>query len=112
MYFCCRNIFVSNISKQQQTVKNYIKNGLRFKTVANTRKCMYTLPKITTITGTITSGLLLKLYVNSKVLCDGEKTRLVGLSRNDGKDLKFDWSMFWFYLKPHIWYFIAAIVVC
>lgn len=46
---------------------------------------------------------------NNYVLCDN-KTRLVGYQNISVKKVAFDWTKFWKYLRPHILYFIAAII--
>lgn len=47
--------------------------------------------------------------MSRRVLCEAPKTRLTTYAKKADNN-KFDWSKFWCYLRPHIWYFLAAIV--
>nr|CAH7741672.1 unnamed protein product [Callosobruchus chinensis] len=58
-------------------------------------------------------GLASAAFINviidrNKALCQ-PKTRMAGYRTVSDKNLRFDWKKFWTYLRPHIWYFIAAI---
>ncbi|KAJ8976437.1 hypothetical protein NQ317_008471 [Molorchus minor] len=35
---------------------------------------------------------------------------MAGYQKDTDRELLFDWKLFWAYLKPHLWYFIAAII--
>lgn len=73
---------------------------------------IFVIPKLVTIGVTLTSGTVLHIIINkNKVQCQAKKTRMAGYQAGSDKDLKFDLKLFWAYLKPHILYFIAAIVV-
>lgn len=47
--------------------------------------------------------------MSRRVLCEAPKTRLTTYAKK-ADSAKFDWSKFWYYLQPHILYFLAAIV--
>lgn len=66
---------------------------------------------LTTFGVTLTGGSIIKLYLSRNVvLCEAKKTRMVGYTNPSEMNAKFDWIRLWTYLRPHFWYFIAAIV--
>lgn len=60
--------------------------------------------------GFLTGGIALIISKN-KVLCKAKTTRMVGYNNLSDKQSKFDWKMFWQYLKPYLRHFILAILV-
>lgn len=60
----------------------------------------------------IASGAVVRIVIDkNKVLCEKKKSRMAGYRKSSDEHLKFDWKLFWLYVRPHIWYLIAAIVV-
>ncbi|XP_063695488.1 mitochondrial potassium channel ATP-binding subunit [Culicoides brevitarsis] len=56
------------------------------------------------------TGISLALHLrNQNLVVECQASRLKGL-RQSQKDIKFDWRLFWTYLKPHLAKFLAAIV--
>lgn len=76
-------------------------------------KPTFTFSTITKISLGLASGSLVKVYCQKWVFCEEKATaiRLVGYKAFKDDHLKFDWKKFWEYLRPHIWYMIAAIAV-
>nr|XP_022903313.1 ATP-binding cassette sub-family B member 8, mitochondrial [Onthophagus taurus]XP_022903314.1 ATP-binding cassette sub-family B member 8, mitochondrial [Onthophagus taurus]XP_022903315.1 ATP-binding cassette sub-family B member 8, mitochondrial [Onthophagus taurus] len=74
-----------------------------------TKTSLYTFPHITNICLVISGGSLVQIYLN-KVDCDARRTRMSHYRSSKDDHLRFNWSKFWSYLKPHIWYLIAAII--
>ncbi|KAK9728533.1 ABC transporter [Popillia japonica] len=70
----------------------------------------FTVPRIRNICLVLSGGALVQIYLSNKVLCAPKHSRLAGYRDGTDKDLRFDWKKFWSYLKPQIWYFIAAII--
>ncbi|KAF5270865.1 hypothetical protein FQA39_LY08310 [Lamprigera yunnana] len=73
-------------------------------------RCTFTIGTLSNIGFALASGTAIKLYWNNKVFCDSSKNRLVGFRTYDDKNLQFNWKRFWSYVKPHVWYLIAAIL--
>ncbi|KRT82824.1 ABC transporter ATP-binding protein, partial [Oryctes borbonicus] len=71
---------------------------------------IFTLPKIRNICIALSGGTLVQIYINNKVSCATKHSRLAGYKDGADRDLRFDWKKFWSYLRPQIWYFIAAII--
>ncbi|XP_072391053.1 mitochondrial potassium channel ATP-binding subunit isoform X2 [Diabrotica undecimpunctata] len=91
----------------QAHIKNYISRTVSQKPVPKS----FIPSKVTTFGVTLTGGLIIKLYISRNgVLCEAKKTRMAGYENKLDKNVKFDWARLWMYLKPHIWYFLAAIV--
>jgi ATP-binding cassette subfamily B (MDR/TAP) protein 8 len=77
----------------------------------STKKSNFKIPTCTKIAIALTSGGILQVTViSNKVLCNAQHTRMTTYKKFSEKEQKFDWNRFWHYLKPHLWYFIAAIV--
>lgn len=72
---------------------------------------VYTFSKLAKISIVLASGTLANLSYKKWVSCEKPSTRLTGYIVHDDKNLKFDWHKLWLYLRPHIWYIIAAIFV-
>ncbi|XP_056646697.1 mitochondrial potassium channel ATP-binding subunit isoform X1 [Diorhabda sublineata] len=66
---------------------------------------------LTTFGVTLPGSLIIKVHLSRNVvLCEAKKTRMVGYENPSERNAKFDWIRLWTYLRPHIWYFIAAVV--
>lgn len=79
--------------------------------IRNNRPTLPTFPTITKVALTLSGGSIVQIVLTRNLaVCEAKKTRLAGY-RNVGKESKFDWSLFWSYIRPHIWYLIAAIAV-
>lgn len=63
-----------------------------------------------TTMGILSGGAALIISKN-QILCKAKTSRMVGYRSVSDRNLKFDWKMFWSYLKPYIGYFIAAVCV-
>ncbi|KAJ8926034.1 hypothetical protein NQ315_009889 [Exocentrus adspersus] len=105
------NTFRFPLLKEYRTLRpNYFQNTKNF--VANSpklRRNNLTFPKLTVIGIAIASGGIARLSLQ-KVLCEApKKTRMSGYRKSSDDSLKFDWKLFWSYIRPHIWYLIAAI---
>ncbi|XP_066249380.1 mitochondrial potassium channel ATP-binding subunit-like isoform X2 [Euwallacea similis] len=76
----------------------------------NTKENYKILPKL----GLFVTGCgIIKLYLNTtnnRSYCEARHSRLAGYQTNDGTNIKFDYKLFWLYLKPHIWSFVTAIL--
>lgn len=79
--------------------------------IRNNQASLPTFPTITKVALTLSGGSIIQIVLSRNlVLCEPKKTRLAGF-RHVGKEAKFDWSLFWHYIRPHIWYLLAAIAV-
>ncbi|XP_063919277.1 mitochondrial potassium channel ATP-binding subunit-like isoform X1 [Zophobas morio] len=56
-----------------------------------------------------TGGILHVTLLNSKALCKAKNTRMSTYRVSSDNQQKFDWRQLWHYLKPYIWYLVAAI---
>lgn len=76
-------------------------------------KPTFTFSTVTKISLGLASGSLVKVYCQKWAFCQEKTTatRLAGYKASKDDHLKFDWKKFWQYLRPHIWYLIAAIAV-
>ncbi|XP_018566195.1 ATP-binding cassette sub-family B member 8, mitochondrial [Anoplophora glabripennis] len=89
-----------------QTTKNHVTNAPK-----THFKPIFTFPKITVIGIAIASGAVVQIVVHKNTaLCEKKGSRMAGYRKSSDKHLKFDWKLFWLYVRPHIWYLIAAIV--
>lgn len=75
-------------------------------------KPVFTFKKIGNICLVLSGGVVAQIYFNSKVVCKEKHSRLAGYRDGGDKHLKFNWKKFWVYMRPEIWYFIAAVIVC
>lgn len=103
--FYNNKLLFSRLATKNRSFNNYVVDGIKSsgskKSIFNTK----------TLKLTLTSGLLVKLYISRNVvLCEAGKTRLKGYEHSQ-KNIKFDWARLWNYLRPNIWYFLAAVVV-
>lgn len=106
-----RNLVLSNSCKTKywDKYKLFHNNSLKYNN--SSPKPSFKKPKWTKITLAITTGGILQIVlINNKALCEIKKTRMTTYKKSEN-NLKFDWKLFWEYLKPHIWYFIAAVAV-
>lgn len=72
----------------------------------------FTFPKVTVIGIAITSAAVVHITLHkNKVLCEPRKSRMAGYRKTSDEHLRFDWKLFWTYVRPHIWYLLAAIAV-
>lgn len=111
------HVIKTSLSNTSNIWKNYVKQNVikvakNFPTIhhglqTSTKINFGTLTKVGLSLSSIAS---LQLCYKHVVFCEAKKTRLVGIVRDYDKELKFDWKRFWFYLLPHIWYLIAAII--
>lgn len=92
------NNFFKNISKHNELKNAKYKNSFSFGTV-------------TKIGISISGATLVNLYLNNNAFCEAKANRMAGYKREIERNTNFDWNRFWLYLKPHIWYFIAAVFV-
>ncbi|CAH2004101.1 unnamed protein product [Acanthoscelides obtectus] len=105
------NTFRHTILQQCRSTRPTYYNNIRkafFHAPSKTRvsKCA---PKIIPIGLSLAGGAFVNVMISrNKVLCE-PKTRMAGYRTVSDKNLRFDWAKFWTYLRPHIWYFIAAI---
>lgn len=109
-----RHSLTKNVYSQRSVNFNHYKNTLyrTGKSQSPSNKTNFTFPKVTTISLTLTGGAIVQLALNKKdVFCDKKKTRLATYRHGTDKSVSFNWAKFWSYLKPHLWYFIAAIAV-
>ncbi|XP_019865042.1 mitochondrial potassium channel ATP-binding subunit [Aethina tumida] len=107
-----RHSLTKNVYSQRSVNFNHYKNSLyrTGKSQGPSNKTNFTFPKVTTISLTLTGGAIVQLALNKKdVFCDKKKTRLATYRHGTDKGVGFNWAKFWSYLKPHLWYFIAAI---
>lgn len=72
---------------------------------------VYTFTKLAKIGIVLASGTLANLSFKKWAICEVSHNRLAGYKYQSDKHLKFNWSKFWSYLKPHLWYLILAIAV-
>lgn len=77
------------------------------------RNITYTFSAVTKIGIGLSTAAGVQLCLKNQVFCEAPKqtNRIVGYQGSHDRNLKFDWNRFWIYLKPHIWYFIAAAIV-
>ncbi|CAG9863051.1 unnamed protein product [Phyllotreta striolata] len=98
-----KNLLFSRLPKIK--ISNYIGNSIK----ANVQKKTSFL-NVKTVGISLTGGLIVKLYISrNQVACEAQNTRLSRYETSD-KTTSFDWKLLWKYLKPSIWYFIAAVV--
>ncbi|XP_023016655.2 mitochondrial potassium channel ATP-binding subunit isoform X1 [Leptinotarsa decemlineata] len=70
----------------------------------------HTVPKLAKIGISLTTAVAIGLVTNRRhVFCASNKTRMVGYEKHLERNLKFDWSRFWAYLKPNLLYLLAAV---
>ncbi|KAF7270170.1 hypothetical protein GWI33_016860 [Rhynchophorus ferrugineus] len=113
----CRgpSIFQKTFSVDKLNLSTRHSNYRRGSFVRNCRQtCLKNQPKdpkiLPKVSVFLASGGLLKLYLDKHlVLCEAKKSRLAGYRVSSEKNAKFDWKKFWKYIKPHLWYLIAAI---
>lgn len=71
---------------------------------------IFTLPKLAKISVVLSGCVLAESYYSKHAFCEANKTRMSSYRKADERHLRFDWKMFWIYLQPHLWYFLAAIL--
>lgn len=86
-----KNVYKENNTQNGKLVKNYLLHN--FATMG------------------ILSGGAAFIISRNQILCKAKSSRMVGYRSLSDKNLKFDWNMFWHYLKPYLQYFVAAILV-
>lgn len=110
---CCIIFFCRSFTLKTRSLKKWqVQGRMGTNNVArraNTKQ--FPLVKCINIGVVVASGTAMHCILNRKVLCEQKTTRLVTLHRQSPKNLMFDWNLLWYYLKPHIWYFFAAIAV-
>lgn len=95
----------------KQKLKNSVKD-IRSTLSNQQHSNTFVFPKIPSIGVSLTSGVIAYIVLtNNKVFCQQKKSRISDYRDDSNKDTKFDWKLFWSYLRPHILYFFAAIVV-
>ncbi|KAL3288225.1 hypothetical protein HHI36_002674 [Cryptolaemus montrouzieri] len=87
-------------------------NGFKVKLYDQFSQCRVSKPSLSKTSniwlGLCGGSVLTFVVKNNKVFCD-KKTRLSGFKETSTKNVSFNWKKFWTYLRPHIWYFLAAI---
>ncbi|KAK4883951.1 hypothetical protein RN001_000222 [Aquatica leii] len=78
--------------------------------IKNKRQYTFTFSTVSRIGLTITTGTVLKLCLLNKVYCKAPISRLAGYKVYNDKNLGFDWKKLLEYIKPHVWYLVAAIL--
>lgn len=97
-----------NQSLNRPMIRSHFNKPVKFK---DPTKPTFTFSTVTKISLGLASGSLVKVYCQKWVFCQEKvtATRLAGYKALNDDHLKFDWKKFWEYLRPHIWYLIAAI---
>ncbi|KAK5649149.1 hypothetical protein RI129_004041 [Pyrocoelia pectoralis] len=93
---------------QRNTFKVFQRNTIN--SLKSTKKPQWSFRSITKVGFLITSGSVLKLYLSNVAHCKVSRTRLTGYRTLSDKDLQFNWQKLWQYLKPHIYFLVAAIL--
>ncbi|KAB0803558.1 hypothetical protein PPYR_00528 [Photinus pyralis] len=110
-YHCTTNLQYNLkylINLQRNTFKTFIHNTAQ--SLKCTQKVPLSLCSVTKFGLFITSSSAVKLYFGRAAQCKVSRTRLTGYRSISDKDLQFDWNKLWHYLKPHINFFLAAIL--
>ncbi|XP_044265492.1 mitochondrial potassium channel ATP-binding subunit isoform X1 [Tribolium madens] len=96
--------------RNHESCKTFFKGVSRAFVEKSDKKPKFNFSRCSKIALALSSGGILQVaLVNNKVLCTAKTTRMTTYRTSSDKQQKFDWSKFWYYLKPHIWYLIAAI---
>ncbi|KAK9892136.1 hypothetical protein WA026_018335 [Henosepilachna vigintioctopunctata] len=107
-------IFLNSLVFRNLRSKTSLFNACKINLQTPTRQpssLKYTiLKKCTAISLGLGTGSIIGIFIrNNKVFC-AKSTRLAGYREASVRNVRFNWKKFWKYLRPHIWYFLAAVV--